>query len=336
MCRNLLSLLLCLLVMPALAEMPAPTTSPTHTLTPQNVEDLRHIEAQVREVAHACRDATVSIVMLGGSGSGVIVSKDGYILSAGHVVVEPGRTARVTLSDGKVVSAKALGVNNIMDSALLKIIDEGTYSFRPIGTSGNLQPGQWVFALGHPLGLQPGRPAVLRIGRLLPRFDRFLRSDCTLVAGDSGGPLFDLEGNVVGIHSRISTPTDFNMHTPVDTYIKTWDHLEAAEKIGDVPRPVIGVDGRDDGRGFRVVEVIEPGPAKDAGIEVNDFIVAIEEQPTRTRNDVIAVLSEHHAGDEVQITLVRDGKRMTVEAILESAAPQPAPPATAPSAPEGK
>lgn len=301
----------------AFAEKPIPTTSPSYTETPKSIEDLRSIQVEVREVVDACRLATVNIIMPGGSGSGVIISEDGYILSAGHVVVEPGRTARVTMSDGKVVSAKSLGVNNVMDSALLKITDEGRYPFRPVGTSGNLKSGQWVFALGHPLGLQPGRPPVLRIGRLLPRYDRFLRSDCTLVAGDSGGPLFDLDGNVVGIHSRIGAPTDFNMHTPIDTYVKTWEQLATAEKVGDVPRPMIGVDGRDEMRGFRVVMLVDGGPAATAGIQVDDYIISVDGEPTRTKNDLIAVLSNRSPGDEVKVTVIRAGKRVTVDAVLE-------------------
>jgi len=301
----------------AVADKPTPTTSPSYTSTPKSVEELRDIQDHVRKAVEACRQATVNVMMRGGSGSGVIVSEDGFILTAGHVAVEPGRTAKITLSDGKVVNAKALGVNNVMDSALLKITDEGVYPFRPVGTSGNLKSGQWVFALGHPLGLQPGRPPVLRIGRLLPRYDRFLRSDCTLVAGDSGGPLFDLDGNVVGIHSRIGAPTDFNMHTPIDTYVNTWDQLAAAEVIGNVPHPIIGVDGKDDMRGFRVVQIADGGPASLAGVQIDDYIVSVDGEPTRTKNDLIAVLSNHKPGDEVILTVLREGKRITIEATLE-------------------
>jgi len=307
-----------LLLSSSFADKPVPTTSPTYTLTPTNVGELRDIQDRVRKVVDSCRKATVNVVVQGGTGSGVIVSEDGYILSAGHVTVKPGREARITLSDGKVVRAKTLGVNTVMDSAILKIDEEGKYPFRPVGKSADLPTGEWVFALGHPLGLQPGRPPVLRIGRLLPAFDRFLRSDCTLVSGDSGGPLFDLDGNVVGIHSRISTPTDFNMHTPVDTYMTTWDQLAANEVIGDFSRPVIGIDGKDEGRGFRVVQIADGGPADLAGIQINDLIVRINESPVRAKNDLIAIFSNFKPGDSVKITFVRGRERKTVDATLES------------------
>jgi serine protease Do len=310
-----------ILLAPTLAEKPSPTTSPSYTVTPHTVAELRDIQERVRKVVDACRKATVNVIVQGGTGSGVIVSEDGYILCAGHVTSKPGRDARITLSDGKVVSAKTLGVNTVMDSAILKIDEPGKYPFRPVGTSADLPTGEWVFALGHPLGLQPGRPPVLRIGRLLPAFDRFMRSDCTLVAGDSGGPLFDLDGNVIGIHSRIGNSTEFNMHTPVDTYIKTWDQLASGQTIGDNPRPIIGIDGKDDPRGFRVSEIENGGPADLAGILIDDLIISVNENPIRAKNDLIAIFGNYKPGDSVKITLVRGSERKTVEATLE-AAPQ--------------
>src|SRR3954466_942030 len=117
-----------------------------------------------------------------------------------------------------------------------------------MGISGALHKAQWCIALGHPGGFKLGRTAPLRLGRILDLRGTFITTDCTLVGGDSGGPLFDLDGKVIGIHSRIGASTLANIHVPVDTYTETWDRLAAAEAWGDRfafgPRgPLLGVVG---------------------------------------------------------------------------------------------
>src|SRR6185295_19283905 len=116
----------------------------------------------------------------------------------------------LTFPDGKQVKGKALGANTGTDSGLIKITDEGKYPYCEMGNSADLKKDQWCVAIGHPGGLKPNRTPPVRLGRIngLPgkaEADKvvWVTTECTLVGGDSGGPLFDMNGRVIGIHSRI-------------------------------------------------------------------------------------------------------------------------------------
>src|SRR5205085_588832 len=126
-----------------------------------------------------------------------------------------------------------LGQDKGIDSGMIKITESGTYPHVEMGDSKTLQKGQWVVSLGHPGGFVPGRTPVLRLGRIIMNNDSLIQTDCTLVGGDSGGPLFDLDGKVVGIHSRIGPGISFNIHVPVATYRDKWDDLVAGKSMGD-------------------------------------------------------------------------------------------------------
>src|SRR5262249_36407529 len=144
--------------------------------------------------------------------------------------------------DGKRVKGKTLGQNVGIDSGMIKIVEEGTYPFVDMGTSGDLKKGQWVISCGHPGGYKQGRTPVVRLGRVLDSTNMIIRTDCTLVGGDSGGPLFDMNGKVIGIHSRIGPTLQSNIHVPVDTYRETMDRLVAGESWGGAPgRPYLGL-----------------------------------------------------------------------------------------------
>ena len=169
--------------------------------------------------------ATVGVRIGNSAGSGVIVSEDGLVMTAGHVVGKPGQDVTFFFHDGKTAKGKTLGMFVTADAGMMKITDAGKYPFVELGTSADLKSGTWCVALGHPLGYQPGRPPVVRVGRVLRIREGVIQTDCTLVGGDSGGPLFDLEGRVIGIHSRIAGPTDVNLHVPVDIFRENWDRL---------------------------------------------------------------------------------------------------------------
>src|SRR5262249_45555918 len=159
--------------------------------------------------------AVVGIRLGQHQGSGIIVTKDGFVLTAGHVSGEPGKTATVIFPDGKELKAKTLGKNGGIDSGMMKIATEGEYPFVEMGKSDPIKKGDWVLAIGHPGGFRTNRTPVVRVGRVLQATSLFLRSDCTLVGGDSGGPLFDMRGQVVGIHSRIGDGSiTANIHVP--------------------------------------------------------------------------------------------------------------------------
>ena len=202
---------------------------------PATVKELRALEAQVQKVLDKVVPCTVGIRIGFGQGSGVIISEDGYVLTAGHVSGDPGREdIIVIMPDGKQLKAKSLGRNKFIDSGLIKISVPGKYPFAEMGQSAPLQKGQWVIGVGHPGGYRLNRTPVVRLGRVLNVNPFLIQTDCTLVGGDSGGPLFDLEGKVVGIHSRIGGRSiTENIHVPVDTYRDTWDRLVRSDNWGE-------------------------------------------------------------------------------------------------------
>lgn len=207
-------------------------------------ENLATFNPVLTGVADKCREATVGIVIPGGSmGSGVIISEDGLILTAAHVLPEAGGDVVIVLADGRQVAGKALGVNREVDSGMAKITIEGTYATAPIADSDTIWEGNWCIAFGHGGGVQTDRPAPMRLGRMLQVTSankpiRWLTTDCTVISGDSGGPLFDLQGNVIGIHSNIGMSVLVNRHVPISAYHAQWDGLlEAGKEIKIPPTP---------------------------------------------------------------------------------------------------
>jgi hypothetical protein len=162
----------------------------------------------------------------------VIVSEDGTILTAAHVSGNPKQDALVILSGAKKTKGKTLGRNTGIDSGMMKIAENGKYPFAEMGKSSELKVGQWVIEVGHPGGFKENRGPVVRVGRILALHPIAIRTDCTMVGGDSGGPLFDMQGRVIGINSRIGGVITENVHVPIDTFHETWDRLALGESWG--------------------------------------------------------------------------------------------------------
>ena len=303
---------------------PTPTTRPVVLKpTPDTVADLRALQAQVEAVVTKVTPAVVGLRVERGQGSGVIISDDGYVLTAGHVASKPNIDVRVVLADGKTVRGKTLGVNHAIDSGLIKISDPppggGKWPFVEMGVSGALHKAQWCIALGHPGGFKLGRTAPLRLGRILDTRGTFIRTDCTLVGGDSGGPLFDMDGKVIGIHSRIGSTVNDNMHVPVDTFRDTWERLAKAEEWGEPmfkPKPYFGVVLDQEASDCRVAEVDIGSPAERAGFHSGDIITAFDTKSIENRAQFSTQLSQHKPGDELSIQILRDDKPITLKVVL--------------------
>lgn len=205
---------------------------------PENVDDLIGIEKHVQRVIERVTPAVVGIRVGPGSGSGVIINEEGIVLTAGHVSGKPGQDAVIILPNGKQLKGKTLGQNKGIDSGMIKIVGgdndkKEKYPFLDMGKSADLKTGQWVIAIGHPGGFRPNRTPVVRVGRILTTNQFLIQTDCSLVGGDSGGPLFDMNGKVIGIHSRIGgKEITENVHVPVDTFKQTWDRLAKGESWG--------------------------------------------------------------------------------------------------------
>lgn len=227
----------------------AMSASIASSLYAADVAEYQALEAKTQAACKKVLPAVVGVApggkggSLGGNemGSGVIVSGEGLILTAAHVVEKPGTEATVFFADGRTARAVALGADYTNDAGMLKITDPGTYPFVERGHSADIKPGDWCLAAGHPGGVQQGRPAPLRLGRILAvgeggSMERGLITDAAVISGDSGGPLFDLEGRLIGIHSNIGLAADENRHVPIDIFAGHWDDLKDGKTFG-TPQP---------------------------------------------------------------------------------------------------
>ncbi len=210
-------------------------------------DTLKERQDKVSAAVNKARATVVCIQSRGklgmGSGSGVIVSADGLVLTAAHVVDgaagEDGKGGEVdiVLPDGRQMKGKVLGRDRARDSAMVQIEGGKDWAFTEMAKAGSVDKGEWCIAMGHPGGFDIQRGAPVRVGRVwLTNEKAFYRSDCTVSGGDSGGPLFDLEGHVIGIHSNISMDVSENRHVPIGVFHAEWDRLKKGEVWGDSKR----------------------------------------------------------------------------------------------------
>lgn len=294
--------------------------------SPVGVEQLRQMQEQFRDLADDVAAATVNVQVGQNQGSGVIVTRDGYVMTAAHVIGGANEDATITLSDGVTrLKAKTLGLNRTIDSGLLKITDSGKYPYLSPGESSSLETGQWVMAIGHPGGLDPDRGLVYRIGRVLTANENLIRTDCTVVGGDSGGPLVDMNGDVVGIHSRIGASLSSNVHVPVDIYSMEWDDLVSGRDWGrgiggenPANEPWLGLSF--DGNSLIVEEVVKDGPADRAGIEAGDLIIEFNGRRTSSLRQFGFRVMATKPGDVVQVIYKRGEEQRETELTVASQA----------------
>ncbi len=218
--------------------LPALVLSLGGAALPVQAESLKERQVRVLETVTRVGPAVVAITGstregMMGSGSGVIVSKDGLVLTAGHVLAATGAELLITLPGGREVKGKSLGRNMNRDAALAQITEPGEYPYVEMAPGDSAEAGEWVLALGHPGGYDPQRGAPLRVGRLWEADTKtYFRSDCTVSGGDSGGPLFDLEGRVLGIHSSISQNLAENRHVPIGVFAQDMERMKQGEVWG--------------------------------------------------------------------------------------------------------
>ena len=187
------------------------------------MKELRAVEAKLKKVSPTLVKCTVGLQIGSARGSGIIINKEGLILTAGHVCGKPNEPCIVVFPDGKTARGMTLGVFSSADAGMAKIITKGEYPFLEPGTKEDIVPGAWCVAAGHPGGWKKGRPPVVRLGRILTAENRVIQTDCPLIGGDSGGPLITLDGKVIGINSRIGGNLTMNYHVPINVFHENWD-----------------------------------------------------------------------------------------------------------------
>ena len=309
--------------------LPAADLAPWEKTAPESIADLLAIQGKVQAMLEDAMAATVTLQMGGSSGSGVIISDDGLILTAGHVSGTPGRKVTVVLADGRKFEAKALGKNKA-DAGMVQILKPKDLPTSHYETHKTNLPkvGQWVVSVGNPGGLDAKRGAVVRLGRIVWARPATLRSDCKLLGGDSGGPLFNLDGTVIGIHSRISGEPDQNYHVSMPAFHSDWKNLSDPKLPGFLG--VTAVDYKKDSLEGAELEIVrDNSPAKKAGLKVGDIITQVGDKDVKVSRDLTTLIGKLRPGAKAKLTLLRDKKEMEIEVTLGSR------PATRPRLPFG-
>ncbi len=203
---------------------------------------LELVETQVSTVVEKAMPCVVALSRperLGmAQGSGCIIAPNGLILTAAHVVGD-AKMVTVTLPDQRRVQAKVLGADYTRDVALAMITEPGDFPFLELGDTQDLAVGDMVLALGHPGGFDPRRKPPVRFGRVFEMpHEAFIRTDCTVVGGDSGGPLLDLAGKVIGVHSSVGVDLSRNNHAPAEAVRLDWDRMIKGERWGRLREPM--------------------------------------------------------------------------------------------------
>jgi Do/DeqQ family serine protease len=268
-----------------------------------------------------------------GSGSGVIISSDGYIVTNNHVVADADELT-VVLVDNRSYVAKVVGTDPTTDIALIKI-DEESLPALTLANSDNVKVGEWVMAAGNPLrGLNSTVTAgiVSATGRnidILRRQDQyaiesFIQTDAAVNPGNSGGALTNVDGDLIGINTAIMSPTGsyagYSFAVPSNIVKKVVDDLK---EYGKVQRALIGVGivdvnaatakefDLDMSRGVYVQSVMDGGAGAEAGLKEGDVIVQVDEKRTNQSSDLQSYVGRKRPGDQVDVTVVRDGDEKT-------------------------
>jgi serine protease Do len=187
-----------------------------------------------------------------------------------------------------------------------------------MGKSKDLGYGTWCLAVGHPGGYQKDRGLVVRLGRVLLTKDDAITTDCTLVGGDSGGPLFDMHGKVIGINSRIAGPITANLHVPVDAFHEDWPRLVKSDAWGHLPGqgPVLGVRRVEGVDVAKVAKVIADSPAEKAGLKEGDVVIRFGDKEITDFSSLKEAVDDHNPGDKVTAKVKRGEEELEVTVTL--------------------
>jgi serine protease Do len=227
---------------------------------------------------------------------------------------------RFTFADGKTVRGKTIGVDRDSDTGLMRITEAGNWPHASLGDLQQAHPGDWVLALGHPGGFDARRSLVVRLGRIIRLASDVLQTDCTISPGDSGGPLFDMNGRVVGIHDAISSSMAENFHVPISEFVQNWDQLAQADtkKVAERPAVYLGASGVDDPAGCRLESVASNSPASRAGLQTGDVVVKIEGRDIKASASFRRWVIEAEPGETLHLEIKRGDKVLSIEVRLEA------------------
>lgn len=275
-------------------------------------------------------------------GSGFIISADGYVVTNNHVIAPGARGASVdaitvTLPDRTEYEAKVVGTDPRSDLAVLKIVSPKPLPFVKFGDSTQARVGDWIIAIGNPFGIGSTVTAgiISALHRNTGGSERFIQTDASINQGNSGGPMFDMNGNVIGINSQILSPTGGNIGIgfaiPAEQAVPIIETLRKGEsvargylgiQIGQLSEDMADSLGLPRNRG-EFVHGVEPNRAADkAGIRAGDVIVKVNNRDVTPDETLSFIVANLPIGTSVPIELIRNGKRMNVRAQIEARPPE--------------
>ena len=276
-----------------------------------------------------------------GSGSGFVIDREGYILT-NHHVIDGAERITVTLSDGRTLRGEVVGADPAIDVALLRVEAQGPLPEAPLGNSDDLRVGEWVCAIGNPLGYVHSVTVgvVSFIGRKLfdPSLDDYIQTDAAINFGNSGGPLINAAGEVVGINSAISSrASNIGFAVPINQAVAILPQLK---KSGRVSRGFIGVGltdvtpalqralGLSVSKGAMVQDVSPASPAERAGLRPYDVILEVDGEQMLSNEELIREISARLPGSVARLEILRDGRRHSTQVKLAERPPRERQPET--------
>uniref|UniRef100_UPI003564FA5D Do family serine endopeptidase n=1 Tax=Actibacterium sp. TaxID=1872125 RepID=UPI003564FA5D len=263
-------------------------------------------------------------------GSGFVISEDGYIVTNNHVI-EKADQIEIEFFTGERLEATVIGTDPNTDIALLKVESDKPLPFVPFGDSDIARVGDWVLAVGNPLGQGFSVSAGIISARnraLSGTYDDFIQTDAAINRGNSGGPLFNMDGQVIGVNTAILSPNGgsigigfsmaSNVVTNVVAQLKEFGETRRGwlgVRIQDVSPDVAEAMGLDEARGALVTDVPE-GPAADAGMQAGDVILSFDGVDVPDTRDLVRIVGNSPVGKTVRVVVFRDGKTQTLKVTL--------------------
>lgn len=310
---------------PAAAETADPSATEGDASTPEVFAP--DSSEPVADAAAAVAPAVVQIETPAGLGSGVIYDSSGLILTAAHVLQGARDTVTVRLADGTTADGQVLGFDLATDVAVVQIEGRDDLPVAELALGDPVQVGQLAVAVGSPFGLDQTVTAgvISAIDRAVPTEDgavQMLQTDAPINSGNSGGPLADRAGRVIGINDAIRSTDGSNAGVgfaiPIDVAKASADRIIAGEPTESA---FLGVQTApaSDGDGALIVEVVSGSPADDAGLERGDRITSIDGEPVGDPLELVAQVRAHRPGDEVELAFERDGEERTATVTLAEA-----------------
>ncbi len=263
-------------------------------------------------------------------GSGFVISGDGYIVTNNHVIAEADEVL-VEFVSGRELEATIVGRDANTDIALLKVEAEGDLPFVSFGDSDRMKVGDWVLAIGNPLGQGHSASAGIVSARnrsLAGAYDDYIQTDAAINRGNSGGPLFNMEGQVVGVNTAILSPDGGSIGIGFSMASNVVDSvIDQLKEFGETRRGWLGVRIQDvtgdvaEAMGLTatagaLVSDVPEGPARDAGIEAGDVIVTFDGTPVANTRELVRVVAETAVGKTVPVEVIRDGETRMIDVTL--------------------